>query len=403
MYESHLRASSVRAALQRFESWVRRTVVEAGKPLTRAQVATAFAAAEQQVQQLLSRLLLGLDQSLGHARKETDKELKEVKKRLSTENTAAVKVYITDRREAVLTEAKPALVDFEAKLPIGTKALEEWSKSREEALDKQFKHLVGEYRDDPSYVMEVKELVEKAKAESNAVRLKNQQAFDGFFDRLRAEVVEAYRADLKTRMSEADMHLPGQIDEFHKASLPVGLAVFTTRAETFRGEKVYDLHEAKAKVEMGDVLAEVKQANSAKLRGYCLQFKTEVAASISTEIARLREVLDEQDLEAGLARAGTRTGLYREKAGKYANTQECVEVESELMMAVESVQDKARQDLAEKIKRVLMEPLSDTCKKIIEARCPQYRSVKQVGASAMYRLLLAEASRSTNPCIGSLG
>ena len=376
LFESQLRASSLRASLQRFESFFRRSYAEAGRPFTASQLKATFTAADAQAQQLLSRLLVGLDRSLVKARKEATKDLQEVKKRLAAENAASIKGYIRKRRDHVLSEARPALEEYQENLPMPTKKVEEWSKAREAELDSQLKQMVVDYREDPSYTFELKELSARVKAECNTIRLKNAEALEGFFDHVRGEAVQTYKMELDKRVNNADFHLPEKLVEFHKECLPLGLGVLEEGAKNFKGEKALELHEAKARLQMGDVFEAVRQGNSVKIRGFCHQASIDVAAGITTEITRLGEILDEQDLEAGLANAKGGMEVYRRKVGGYAKTDECMAVEKELLASVEVMQDTARRQLAEKIKRVLREPLNEICKRVIESKCSTYGYVK---------------------------
>jgi len=320
--------------------------------------------------------LIGLNRSLAKAKKEAGKDVQEVKKRLSAENAASIKGYIRERREHVLSQARPALEDYEVSLPMPTKKLEEWSKSRQVELDKQLKQLVSDYREDPSYSFELKELAARVQADCNAIRLKNAEVLDGFFVKLREEAVEEYREELKKKVATADFHLPAKLTQFHKECLPVGLEVMNEGAIHFKGEKALDLHEAKARMQMEDVYESIRQANSVKIRGFCHQASTDVAAGITVEIGRLGEILDEQDLEVGLARARADVEVYRRKVGEYLKTEECQVVEKDLWASVEVMQDTARRQLADKIKRVLREPLNDICKRVIESKCSTYYSIK---------------------------
>lgn len=82
-------------------------------------------------------------------------------------------------------------------------------------------------------------------------------------------------------------------------------------------------------------------------------------------------MLDEEALEAGLASAAHAGSpdAYAQRVGPaLGRTPEGAAAEKGLREGVEAVQTKARVALADKIRRVLEEPLSDVCRRIIDVR-----------------------------------
>jgi hypothetical protein len=132
-------------------------------------------------------------------------------------------------------------------------------------------------------------------------------------------------------------------------------------------------------VDIAAALGELKKRNGERIRAACTVHKAELMTGVGGEVARLSGVFDEDELETGLA-AATRNVLeqFAARAGGLRSAEQCVEVEGELKREVRALQERARAVLAEKIKRVLKEPLTEICKRIIEARCPGYGALESV-------------------------
>lgn len=91
----------------------------------------------------------------------------------------------------------------------------------------------------------------------------------------------------------------------------------------------------------------------------------------SPQVSRLADVLDEDTLEQGLATAAHAASpqAFTARVGPaLRNTPEGTAAEKGLREGVAAVQARARVVLAGKIRRVLKEPLSDVCKRIIDVR-----------------------------------
>lgn len=121
-------------------------------------------------------------------------------------------------------------------------------------------------------------------------------------------------------------------------------------------------------------LAVVKKENSERIRAACSRRRQEAVAAVAGKVASLSEnVFDEEELEKGLAEAAKEAdGLGLEHL---RGTEEYAAAAKQLAAEVAEVQQRARVVLAERIRRVLQEPLHEVCRRIMEAKCPTYTSV----------------------------
>ena len=65
------------------------------------------------------------------------------------------------------------------------------------------------------------------------------------------------------------------------------------------------------------------------------------------------------------------------KVGVLGGTRECQAVQEEMRVDVQRLRERAQASLAEKIKRVLQEPLNDICKEIIVAKCDKFQALSE--------------------------
>lgn len=436
LYEGHLRASSVRAALGGFDHEVTRLkahtlalaaaqqqeegharTTTVSRPLTQHELSAVLKAADAYAQALCEKLLVGLTKSYHLASKEVGKGVATAKAAAKADHTQAVQAFLRDAADDVLEmemDAMHEVVQFprggkagstgkdqEDKsksiipngLPMPHKALESWIAAQEKDATTRYQSTTRLFKDEATmYAAAGKELRERLTAAGNTLRLQNKEALEAFLEEKRFEALAQYKRELDNKIKAPSaegaslslpphVHPPDCLQLFHAEAHARMLARFAEATQAFQGEKDHDLHVTKIKAEAAAVLAAAHKANSQKLRAFCEGVKEELVRGVAVAVGRLAEVFDEDKLEEGLRQAtAAREEEYTRRVGpSVRKTEEGRAVAQLLSEELAGIQEGARKGLADKLRRVLEEPLIDVCKKIIVARCDalSYSSVSR--------------------------
>lgn len=237
--------------------------------------------------------------------------------------------------------------------------LQEWAKQREASVSATYKAASEVFKGEASFTAEAREVAEKAKGLSDSVRLRNQAALDEFLEGLKAAALDAYRLGLDKQVGEG-VHLPDALSAFHASVLADAVRDYEAKGGRFKGEKPFDLHLAKLKVDASARLTVVRQENSERIRAVCSRRRSELASRVAGRVGILaEEVFDEEEMEKGLAAAASEAEDFAKGLEHLKTTSEYVSVKKELDKEIGEMQRRVRVVLAERIKRVLQEPLNE--------------------------------------------
>ena len=432
LYETHLKASSIRAALSGFDHELKRLQQQVEgqeadilppslprpRPLTLSELHHAIAAASQYAHTLLQKLLVGLPHSLALASVDTEKGVAAAAATAAAEQEEKVRMFLKEVGEEVGEEERAAGVRLmrgsagrrEGGWPMPQKALEGWLATRGKEAMASFERTTGVFKERGGgrgggglYAQAEREVGEKLKARGNELRLANGRALESFLEGARKEALVRYEEEMEEGGREGEVEEEKEVKEEETVFLPPGvylpksvqlrhaqaetrmLARFAETTKMLQGEKQLPLHVTTLKAEASSVRARLEKRNRERLRAFCGGIKEELVRGVERGMGRLGEVFDEETLEEGLREAslvmikGGREGgrekvgveeAFTQRVGRAVRaTEEGKAVARALVEDVNALEAQVRRGLAVKLQRVLEEPLTEVCQKIIEAKC----------------------------------
>jgi hypothetical protein len=362
LYETHLRASSIRAALSCFDHELKRLQHQQQQqqqqqqkheeeeadtlppslprplPFTSSELQHSVAASSRYSQTLLQKLLVGLPHSLALASLEIQKGIATAAATAAAEQEEEVRVFLKEVGEEVVAEEKEAGVRVmegreggrEGGWPMPQKAFEAWLASREKEATARFEKATRIFKEERGgrgggrggggglYVVAGREVGEQLRARGNELRLANRQALEVFLEEARREALGQYEEEMEEGGGEGEeeegeekgsllppgVYLPKKMQLWHAQAQARILARFAETTNKFQGEKQQPLHVTTLKADAAAVLARLEKRNSERLKSFCEGVKDGLVRGVEGAVGRLGEMFDEDKLEEGLREAG---------------------------------------------------------------------------------------------------
>lgn len=406
-FSSHLRLSSVRAAVSHFESEVTLGFRNATPPLPAPEMASLVRRVRREATELVPRLLVGLERgSVREAVREVEAHVRELAYKLTRSNEGQVRGFLRSTREALLAGDAADADTFQSNgLPVTSSALKDWGKAREEALGATFQAQVGPYRDEGKFVTEARELHAQSRLHTEKVREANAEALTQLLSSAESVCLTAYEASVAAALSPAlPPVLPAALESFHLPALAnaTGACLEGGAAAAFREETKFKATVASLSKAAVAHYQGLREANSARLDAHCQAARAtlleEVRAALGmgqagekgiwkgkgkgkTGSADPRTATDEAALEAAVDRADALQKSYPDKVEPFGVTSECQVHARALEGEVAGLVEEAREEVAAALKAALQVPLQEICKVVVEAKCPAIYSARGLRAT----------------------
>jgi len=398
-FSSHLRLSSIRAAVTHFESEVSLGFRNTTPPLPAPEMAALVRRVRKDATDLVPRLLVGLEKgSVREAVREVEGQVRELAYKLTRSNEGNVREYLRGEREGAVARDAVAVENYMGSaLPVMTPALKEWGKEREEGLSAAFQQQLGVYKDEGKYLSEWRELQAQCRAHTEKVREANAAALSLLLSTAEATCLQVYEASLALALGPSlPPVLPSVLESFHLPALAnaTGQCMEGGVAGGFVNEGKYKATVVSlARAAFAQYL-KVGAENSGRVDARCAEVRKGVREGVE-QVLGLNKKEKKGGKEGGVGRNGTDEAGLEEAVGKaeeiqrsfvemvmpLGSTSECQAHERMLTKEVEGLIEGAREGVAGELKAALHVPLQEICKVVVEAKCPKLHSVRRLKAT----------------------
>jgi len=391
-FASHLRLSSVRAAVVHFESAVHLGYHNCSPPLPAPEMAALVRRVRKEATDLVPRLLVGLEKgSVREAVREVEGRVRELAYKLTRNNEESVREYLRGEREGAVARDAAAVEHYMASaLPVTTPALKEWGKEREEGLSAAFQRHLGVYKDEGKYLSEWRELQSQSRAHTDRAREANDAAVSHLLATAETTCLQVYDASLASGLGpDLSPVLPSVLESLHVPALgnATGACMEGGVAGQFVKEGKFKAAVARLARAAFAHYQKVGAENSVRMDGRCGEVRTAVREGVALVLGLNkikkrgekeggRNGTDEAALEEVVTKAEEIQRSFGDMVAPLDSTTECQSHEHRLREEVEGLIEGAREGVATELKTALHVPLQEICKVVVEAKCPKLYSVR---------------------------
>lgn len=284
-FASHLRLSSIRAAVLHFESEVHLGFYNSSPPLPAPEMAALVRRVRKEATDLLPRLLVGLEKgSVREAVREVEGHVRELAYKLTRSNEGNVREYLRGEREGAVARDVVAVENYIASaLPVTTPALKEWAKEREEGLSNAFQRQLGVYKDEGKYLSEWRELQSQSRVHTDRAREANAAAVSHLLSTAEATCLQVYEASLASGLGpDLPPVRPSVLESLHVPALgnATGACMEGGVARGFVKEGKFKATVASLARAAFAHYQKVGAENSARVDGRCAEVRTVVREGV---------------------------------------------------------------------------------------------------------------------------